>query len=58
MAIYSWLSIAILTFFGYLQLTVDSHFNVFLANDSQCRYLFGIQGEIICYIKFIYLSLY
>ena len=57
MAIYSWLSIAILTFFGYLQLTVNSHFNVFLANDSQCRYLFGIQGGL--FVKsFIYLSLY
>ena len=47
-------------FLGYLQLTVNSHFNVFLANDSQCRYLFGIQGGggDFCYIKFIYLSLY
>ena len=29
-----------------------------MATDSQCRHLFGIQGKIIGYIKFIYSSLY
>ena len=47
MAIYSLLSIAILTFFGYLQLTVDSHLNVFWLMTVSVVFYLGYRGKLL-----------